>query len=102
MLQNNDYSVNGLYETSCCIVGLEMMDLPENERWSNPRAERTFCRLALDSYKIAKAIDQTRSLLRWVPEVSHYSRSISAFRSCYSLYSVNGMMENEIKESSLH
>jgi hypothetical protein len=32
MLQNKDYSVNGLYETSCCIVGLEMMDLPGNER----------------------------------------------------------------------
>jgi hypothetical protein len=61
MLQNNDYSVNGLYET-CDIVGLDMMDLPGNQRWSNPGAQRTFCRLALDSYKNAKAIDQTRSL----------------------------------------
>ena len=103
MLQNNDYSVNGLYETSCGIVGLEMLDLPGNGRWSNPGAERTFCILALDSYKNAKRlIRQGVYSDGFLRSHVHHRRSISAFRSCYSLYSVDEMMENEIKESSLH
>jgi len=103
MLQNNNYCVNGLYET-CGIGGLKMMDLPGNERWSNPGAERTFCRLALDSYKNAKAIDQTRSLLRWVPEVSRtpQEKHICLLVLLLALFPWMGMMENEIKESSLH
>ena len=103
MLQNNNYCVNGLYEP-CGIGGLKMMDLPGNERWSNPGAERTFCRLALDSYKNAKAIDQTRSLLRWVPEVSRtpQEKHICLLVLLLALFPWMGMMENEIKESSLH
>jgi hypothetical protein len=61
-----------------------MMGLPGNQRWSNPGAERTFCRLALDSYKNAKAIDQIRvysdRFLRF-PFVKLHRKGIFVYRA---------------------